>query len=371
MPPRKAGEAHLAATSSRDNGDRFCGSPDRLARLHDLVPIADLCLARGHLDRAAGAIPGVDALGFAPGADSVHRPLGGPAHVERRRVAHAVAQDRQIVPERRDEAAVPPARPVAGEPCLEHDDVEPGLELLQPPGRPEPQVAASDDDDVCSRVARERPGRLDGPRFLEPVAVARVPHAPILRGPRRRERETPLSRRRRTIDSREGALTGNRKVPCFRGSRVPGSALADRGTAGGAGSLLQGFSRSGIGVSRSRNCGLGQSARADPPTAAQIPRWRTGPEPATTGITIRSRASRHLLGYRVQPFLAVRNHVVSARLRLVVATGLPSVLCSRFRRRDVSLSPRQWYARLGEGSTRAAIEAARPIHGLAASVSTV
>ena len=95
---------------------------------------------------------------------------------ERALVADAVAQDRQVVPQRRDEAAVPAARPVPGEPGLEHDDVERRLELLQLPRGPQPEVAAAHDHDVRGRVARERRRRLDRPGLLEPPAVPRVPH---------------------------------------------------------------------------------------------------------------------------------------------------------------------------------------------------
>ena len=92
-------------------------------------------------------------------------------------VADAIAEDGQVVPERRDEAAVAAARAVSGEAGLEDDDVEPRLELLQVPGRPEPEVPAAGDHDVRSRVTVERGGRLDRACLLEPPAVARVPHA--------------------------------------------------------------------------------------------------------------------------------------------------------------------------------------------------
>ena len=111
----------------------------------------------------------------------MHGTLGGPAHLDGPCVTDPVPQDREVVPERRDEAAVAPARTVAGETRVQHDDVEVGLELLQLPGRPEAEVAGADDDHVGRGVARERRCRLDGPCLLEPVAVARVPHEVILR----------------------------------------------------------------------------------------------------------------------------------------------------------------------------------------------
>jgi len=63
---------------------------------------------------------------------------------------------------------------------IEHDDVESRLERLQLPRSPEAEVATPDDDNVCRRVALERPRGLDRLRLLQPVPVARVPHAVIL-----------------------------------------------------------------------------------------------------------------------------------------------------------------------------------------------
>ena len=158
----------------------FGGMADRRARLDELVPVPELRGARSDLDRAAGPVARVDTLLGAERADPVHGTLGGTAYLDRAGVADAVAQDRQVVPERRDEAAVASARPVPREAGIEHDDVEPRLERLQLPRRPEAEVAAADDDHVCRRVALERPGGLDRPRLLQPVPVARVPHAVIL-----------------------------------------------------------------------------------------------------------------------------------------------------------------------------------------------
>ena len=91
----------------------------------------------------------------------------------------------------------PPLRPLG--PCpasagLEHDDVEPRLELLQLPRGPEAEVAAADDDDVGRRVLLERCSRLDEPCLLEPPPVARVPHGRRSYGGRARPIEgRPLS----------------------------------------------------------------------------------------------------------------------------------------------------------------------------------
>ena len=61
---------------------------------------------------------------LAPVAEAADTALGGAARPERPPVTDAVAEDREVVPQRRDEPAVPPARAVAGEPGLEHDDVD-------------------------------------------------------------------------------------------------------------------------------------------------------------------------------------------------------------------------------------------------------
>ena len=60
IPPRNAGEAHRADDLLARQRHRLLGSPGLAARLDDLVPVADLCLARRDLERAGGAVPGVD-----------------------------------------------------------------------------------------------------------------------------------------------------------------------------------------------------------------------------------------------------------------------------------------------------------------------
>ena len=81
---------------------------------------------------------------------------------ERPRVAR-VRGGRGVVPQRRDEAAVPAARAVAARSGLEDDDVERRLEPAELPGRPEPEIAAADYDDVRRRVAVERRCDSTGP----------------------------------------------------------------------------------------------------------------------------------------------------------------------------------------------------------------
>ena len=218
-PPRKAGEAQRAATSSCDSGCASSGAPTAAHASTSSSQSPSCAVARRDLERAAGPVARVDALLGAERADPVHGALGGAAYLDRAGVADAVAQDRQVVPERRDEAAVASARPVPREAGLEHDDVEPGLERLQLPRRPEAEVAAADDDHVCRRVALERPGGLDRPRLLEPVAVARVPHG---RDPTR------------TAASRQRIPEPELSVACDQGT----GAVRSCGTVG---SRLQGF----------------------------------------------------------------------------------------------------------------------------------
>ena len=182
---------------------------------------------------------------------SHHAPIPCTARSEARHTSTArasptaVAQDRQVVPERRDEAAVPSARPVPREPGLEHDDVEPGLERLQLPRRPEPEVAAADDDDVRRRVAVER--RASARPALPPRASSRSACAACA-DPTAPAREDESDR----LGSTKRRFPGNRRFPAS-GIRAcdPGSALADL-------EILQ-----------------------------EEYRWRTGLEPATTGITTR------------------------------------------------------------------------------------
>ena len=163
---------------------RLLRCTDRTACLHDLFPVAELSLARRHLQRARGPVPGVHAVLAAELADTPHGTLGGAADLDRPCIPEAVSQYREVVPQRRDEASVPPARSVTREPRLEHDDVDGRLERLELPGRPETEIASAHDDDVGRRVALERRRRLHRPCLFEPEAVARMAHAPILEGRR-------------------------------------------------------------------------------------------------------------------------------------------------------------------------------------------
>ncbi len=168
----------------------------------------------------------------------MHGTLGRPADLDSTCVTYLVSQDREVVPERRDEAAITSARAVAGETSVQHDDVERRLELLQLPGRPEAEVAGADDDHVGRRVAGQWRRRLDRPRLLEPVAVARVPHAG---------------------DPTTAHLTD-------------------------VGSYLSGLWRAGRRQSLACCVGSNPGVRLKPDTETG---WRTGLEPATTGITTR------------------------------------------------------------------------------------
>src|SRR6185503_8529901 len=82
-----------------------------LAGLDRVVRRAELRLARRDDERRRCSVPGVHARPFAPLADAVHAALGRPHDGERPLVTDPVAEDRQVVPERRDEAAVAAARP--------------------------------------------------------------------------------------------------------------------------------------------------------------------------------------------------------------------------------------------------------------------
>ena len=113
-PAEEPGVAARAKLVGRERAD-LLRRAELDAGLDRLVGRSELRLARGDVERRRGAVPGVDALALAPLADPAHAALGGAHDLERALVADAVAEDRQVVPERRDEAAVPPARPVARE----------------------------------------------------------------------------------------------------------------------------------------------------------------------------------------------------------------------------------------------------------------
>src|SRR5207244_3517950 len=103
-------------------------------------------------------------------------------------IAGTLPQLRQVVPQRRDEAAVAATRAMAAQPGFEDHNVEARLELLQLPSRPHAEITAADDHDVSARVPFERARRCDRPecsrRLLEPPARARVPHPAHAHDPR-------------------------------------------------------------------------------------------------------------------------------------------------------------------------------------------
>ena len=91
--------------------------------------------------------------------------------------AEALDQRRQVRPQRLAEAAVAPARAVAAQLGLEHDHRS--APHAQLPRRPQPGVAAADDDDVGADVAVQRRRRLDATGLGEPVAVGGVDHSAL------------------------------------------------------------------------------------------------------------------------------------------------------------------------------------------------
>src|SRR6187549_1504917 len=156
---RPRGVTATASTPSRRTGVRSCrrttdllGGSERLAGLDRVVRPVELRLARRHDERRRRAVPGVHAFPLAPVADPVHAALGRPDHVECPIVTDPVAENGHVVPERRDEAAVAPARPVPRKARVQHEHVASRLDRLQLPGGPEPEVPAADHDHVRGRV---------------------------------------------------------------------------------------------------------------------------------------------------------------------------------------------------------------------------
>ena len=165
--------------------DDLLGCAEGDAGLDLVVPRPELGLGRGDVEHRRLPKPRVDAVRLAPRADSVHRRLGRAADRQGGGVAGAMAQRRDVPPERLAEAAVPAARAVSAHGRLEQENVEVGLELAQVPCRPHAEVAAAHHHDVCCCVAFEGPGRCDLARLLEPPAVARVAHHAVADGLRR------------------------------------------------------------------------------------------------------------------------------------------------------------------------------------------
>ena len=178
-PPRKSGEAQRRRTSSSSTATACVGSSHRRAGRDELVPVPDLRSGRGDVQGRRRHVPGVDPLRVAPRPDPAHRALGRAADLDGTRVAGSLAQRRQVVPERGHEPAVPAARAVTAQFGIDDEDVGAGFELLDVPGRPHPEVAAADDENVGADVSTLRRLGLDRPEgsrgLLEPPAGARMP----------------------------------------------------------------------------------------------------------------------------------------------------------------------------------------------------
>ena len=185
-----------------------------------------------------------------------HVPIPSTARSEARQTStaraapNAVTQDREVVPERPDEAAVPAARPVAGEAGLDDDNVERRARAASAatpsrgPGSPRrraPRLPAG----LPRAAGRARP-------VLSARASSHSGCAAQLDPTGARGAAFATPRRPRRLDEGPSSL-GNRRFP---GSGIP--ACGQRIRASGSEILL-----------RLTN------------------RWRTGLEPATTGITTR------------------------------------------------------------------------------------
>src|SRR5262249_54039113 len=83
-------------------------------------------------------------------------PLRGASDVDCALVAEPLPQPRQMAPVAVAEAAVAATRAAAALLGLEHDDVEPGVAVLQRERGPETGVPAADDRDVGLGVTLER-----------------------------------------------------------------------------------------------------------------------------------------------------------------------------------------------------------------------
>ena len=155
------------------------GEPESLGGDHQVGPPAHLGLGGGDREIAVGPEPGVDVVFFAEGPDRLDARLARAAEPERRGVAEHVGEVRQLVPVAVDEAAVASARAAAADVLFQHDDVDPGIELLELDRRPQPGVATTQDHDVGGGVASQ-PRRgiacelRHGERLPEPPAAALV-----------------------------------------------------------------------------------------------------------------------------------------------------------------------------------------------------
>ena len=133
-PPRNTGDAHRVATSSRVSGRASSGAPTA-AHASTSSSQSPTCASLV----ATCSVPAAAVPARRRPARRRTSPMPWTARSEARQTSTArVSPTRsrrigQVVPQRRDEAAVAPARPVPREAGLEHDDVEPGLERLQLP----------------------------------------------------------------------------------------------------------------------------------------------------------------------------------------------------------------------------------------------
>ena len=123
------------------------------------------------------AVPRVDLLGRAPRADRLDRLHRGLAQLARQRLAVLLAQQRQVQPQRGEEAAVAPARAHPAALGLEHHHARVRLRLGDLPRRPQPGVAAADHHDVGVDVAGQRGHRRRRARLGDPPAVRVVDHS--------------------------------------------------------------------------------------------------------------------------------------------------------------------------------------------------
>ena len=113
----QAAEEERGRTARRDlvarERLRLLGRADLRARLDDLVPVADLCLARRDLERAAGPVRSASTpCRLAARPDPVHRALGGAAHLDR---AASPTRSRRIGRSSHSVETKPPFRPLG--PC--------------------------------------------------------------------------------------------------------------------------------------------------------------------------------------------------------------------------------------------------------------
>ena len=167
---RRVGEADAAAEDRRDRRAR----PDRRA----CSGTPSSAAARTAPSTAASCAAVVDTSSIPPRRSQTSSPSASTAasapseargEDERSRRRRARERRRgERAPVRLEEAAVPPARPVADVLGLEHDDAQRGIAAPQRQRRPEPGVAAADDRDVRLGVAGERRRLRIGRSLVQP-----------------------------------------------------------------------------------------------------------------------------------------------------------------------------------------------------------